>query len=110
MKKIIVLLLAFILLFSFCNCSGEKYSENAITAAQDAIQISELYIEGKVNCDYASREIKSIGDELSEYILENQDLPTTENDKWINGKIGFLFDEDVEELKENISDLQKMIE
>jgi hypothetical protein len=57
--------------------------------------------------------LQYLEDDLSDYITENPNLSTTENDKWINGKIDLLkysiYTEDIPSITEDITELENMI-
>lgn len=114
MKKTISLLLVVVLACVFVGCSTSKYSDTAINSAKKAIEYANDYLNGYTEAEDIEEKLQLIEDDLSKYILENTDLSTTENDKWINGTIDLLkysiICEDIPLITEHITSLQNMIE
>ena len=114
MKKVISLFIVCIFVLVFCGCSsGKQYSDTAINCAKKAVQYGNDYINGYINADEAEKKLEELEDDLSEYISSNPDLPTVENDKWINGRIDLLkfsmSTESISSITEHITELEKMI-
>lgn len=114
MKKLIALLLVVVLSISICGCSNRnKYSEEAIEAAENTIIYAEKYLNGEINSDKAKNEIEEIEAKFAEYMESNEDTDTYDNDGWIGGKISgievFVYTEDDQELEKQIKSLKEMI-
>lgn len=91
-----------------------KYSNVAINSAKKAIQYMQDYVDGTLTAKEAEAKLDEIENDLGDYILENENLPTTDNDRWINGEIDLskyaLGTDKVASVTEHMDKLKSMIE
>lgn len=136
MKKLIVLSLTAVFTLSLVGCGSAvksntnsdtkgkitevatteaaKYSNVAINSAKKAIQYMQDYVDGTLTAEEAETKLGELENDLSNYILENKSLPTTDNDRWINGEIDLakfsLGMDKVASVTEHMDKLKSMIE
>ena len=136
MKKLIVLSLTAVFALSLVGCGSAvksntnsdtkgkitevatteaaKYSNVAINSAKKAIQYMQDYVDGTLTAEEAETKLGELENDLSNYILENKNLPTTDNDRWINGEIDLakfsLGMDKVASVTEHMDKLKSMIE
>lgn len=91
-----------------------KYSNVAINSAKKAIQYMQSYVDGTLTAEEAEAKLDEIENELGDYILKNENLPTTDNDRWISGEIDLakysLSTDKVASVTEHMDELKSMIE
>lgn len=91
-----------------------KYSNVAINSAKKAIQYMQSYVDGTLTAEEAEAKLDEIENDLGDYILKNENLPTTDNDRWINGEIDLakysLGTDKVPSVTEHMDKLKSMIE
>ena len=86
--------------FLICGkiCSGKGFYTRQLKEKEHAVVLS---------CD-------EIENDLGDYILKNKNLPTTDNDRWINGEIDLakysLGTDKVASVTEHMDELKSMIE
>lgn len=118
-KKIISLLMLLVFTISICGCgisktSQDNYSQTAINCGKKAVKYIDDYLNGSIDANKAKLSLEALEEDLDDYITENRDLATTENDKWINGKIDLakyaMTTEDIPNITQYKTDLEEMIE
>lgn len=113
MKKITSLFLVVILACVFAGCSGSKYSDTAINSAKKAIEYANDYLNGYTDAEEVKEKLQLLEDDLLEYMNDNPNLSTTDNDGWVSGTINLLkysvSCEDIPLITEHIASLEKMI-
>lgn len=136
MKKLIVLALTAVFAVSLVGCGTTaesssntdikaetsemvttevaKYSNVAINSAKKAIQYMQSYVDGTLTAEEAEAKLDEIENDLGDYILKNENLPTTDNDRWISGEIDLakysLGTDKVASVTEHMDELKSMIE
>lgn len=136
MKKLIALSLSAVLALSLVGCGTKpenstnldtkvettaaattetpKYSNVAINSAKKAIQYMQSYVDGTLTAEEAEAKLDEIENGLGDYILKNENLPTTDNDRWISGEIDLakysLSTDKVASVTEHMDELKSMIE
>lgn len=90
-----------------------KYSNVAINSAKKAIQCMQDYVDGKITASEAEDRLEKLENDLGDYLLKNENLPTTENDRWISGEIDLskysAGMDDVVSVTEHMDKLKSMI-
>lgn len=90
MKRIISLLLVVVLACAFVGCSNRnKYSEEAISAAEATIMYSEQYFDGIISLEETGENIDVVVKDLLVYLEldETKEKPTYQNDNALYTKI-----------------------
>lgn len=91
-----------------------KYSNVAINSAKKAIQYMQSYVDGTLTAEEAEAKLDEIENDLGDYILKNENLLTTDNDRWISGEIDLakysLSTDKVASVTEHMDELKSMIE